>query len=233
MNKQILGQFSGLFGSLFAAACCLGLPVVLAALGALGLGFLVQDAYLMPIFAAFVLFTLWQLYRSMQRHGVKSAFWLGALAAFSGLVSMWLTVTGIYPLNALIIISLLLLVGASLWDILLARRSPTCASIEASEPLNPQRRKVNAAALAVASAGVFYGLYKSVDAMAPKAGENDIKCWGANSCKGTSACGSALNSCTGQNACKGKGWAFMPEKACYAKGGVRFEGSAGDPAAKS
>ncbi len=34
-----------------------------------------------------------------------------------------------------------------------------------------------------------------------------------------------------QNACKGQGWQFMPEKACFANGGERFEGSAGDPAA--
>jgi len=225
--KHLLGQLSGLLGSAFAAACCLGLPLALSALGALGLGFLVQDAYLMPLFAAFVAFTLWQLYRSAQRKNFFAPFWLGLTAALVSLISMWLTVTGLYPVTTLIIISLLALVGASLWDLLAARGESSCEIVE--DAVSPQRRQVNGAALAVVSAGVFYGLYASVDAMAPAAGENDIKCWGGNSCKGKSACGSALNACTGQNSCKGKGWQFMPEKACYANGGVKFEGSPGDP----
>jgi mercuric ion transport protein len=234
MIKDLFSQFSGLLGSAFAAACCLGLPLALSALGALGLGFLAQDAYLMPLFAAFVTFTLWQLYKSAQRKSYLPPYWLGLSAAVVSLVSMWLTVTGLYPVTALIIISLFALVAASLWDIIAARRKyraeEVCAVDEiADEMISPQRRKVNGAALAVVSAGVFYGLYASVDAMAPAAGENDIKCWGGNSCKGKSACGSALNACTGQNSCKGKGWKFMPEKACFANGGVKFEGSPGDP----
>jgi len=233
-SSHLFGQFSGLLGSAFAAACCLGLPLVLSAVGALGLGFIVQDAYLMPLFAAFVIFTLWQLYRSANSKTRMQPFWLGLVAAIISIVAMWFTVTGIYPLTWLIILSLVTLLGASLWDILAGRHSAQCASAdEAASLLNPSRRKANGAALAIASAGVFYGLYASVEAIAPKAGENDIKCWGANSCKGKSACGSALNSCTGQNACKGKGWSFMPQKACYAKGGMQFEGSPGDPKSKS
>jgi hypothetical protein len=33
-----------------------------------------------------------------------------------------------------------------------------------------------------------------------------VKCSGANACKGQSACKSAANACKGQNACKGKGF---------------------------
>jgi hypothetical protein len=33
-----------------------------------------------------------------------------------------------------------------------------------------------------------------------------VKCLGANSCKGQSECSSKANSCKGQNSCKGKGW---------------------------
>jgi len=39
-------QFSALIGAGVAAACCLGISVVLTAVGAAGLGFLVHDAYL-------------------------------------------------------------------------------------------------------------------------------------------------------------------------------------------
>lgn len=48
----------------------------------------------------------------------------------------------------------------------------------------------------------------------------DVKCVGANSCKGTSACKTASSSCKGQNACKGKGWvSTKDEAACKAAGG--------------
>jgi hypothetical protein len=33
-----------------------------------------------------------------------------------------------------------------------------------------------------------------------------VKCAGANACKGQSACKGAANECKGQNACKGKGF---------------------------
>jgi hypothetical protein len=39
--KAFFEQIAGLFGAVIAAACCLGVPVVLSSLGALGLGFIV------------------------------------------------------------------------------------------------------------------------------------------------------------------------------------------------
>lgn len=39
----------GIFGSLFAALCCLGVPAVVTAASAIGLGFVINDATLMPI----------------------------------------------------------------------------------------------------------------------------------------------------------------------------------------
>jgi hypothetical protein len=33
-----------------------------------------------------------------------------------------------------------------------------------------------------------------------------VKCVGANSCKGQSECATKASSCKGQNSCKGKGW---------------------------
>jgi hypothetical protein len=49
--------------------------------------------------------------------------------------------------------------------------------------------------------------------------EGTIKCSGANSCKGTSACKTHENSCKGQNACKGHGFTMETAKACTEKGG--------------
>jgi len=228
--SNFLSQFSALFGSAVAAACCLGVPVVLSAMGALGLGFIIQDAYLMPLFTGFVAFTLWSLYRSSRSKHYMPPFWLGSVAGVVSVISLWLTVTGIYPLTVVITLSLVLLVAGSVWNLIRPSSLASCELAAETKPGLPsrQRRAVNGAALAIASAGVFYGLYKSVEVMSPSARAGDIKCWGGNSCKGTSACNSALNACTGQNACKGKGWNFMPEKACYTNGGVPFEGSPGD-----
>lgn len=52
----------GVGGSLFAALCCLGFPALLAILSAVGLGFLVNDAVLIPLLVLFLLVTLWGLY---------------------------------------------------------------------------------------------------------------------------------------------------------------------------
>ncbi len=70
-------QLGALLGAGIAAACCLGVPAVLAALGAVGLGFLIRDAYLFPIFVAFIALGLWWLYRSARSHGSLAPFWLG------------------------------------------------------------------------------------------------------------------------------------------------------------
>jgi len=228
--NDLLKQFSGLLGTGFAVACCFGIPVVLSAVGAVGLSFLINDAYLMPLFAAFVLFTLWQLRGSAKRHGDLRPFWLSSVAGVISIVTLFLMVTGIYPLPVLIGLGLFTLVAGSIWDFINAQKiGCTIESIEiTSEKTDTKRRKINGTALAIASAGVFYGMYKSVETLAPSATVNDIKCWGGNSCKGQSACNSALNSCNGQNSCKGKGWTFMSEKACYTNGGVNFKGSEGD-----
>ncbi len=62
--KDLLKQFGSLMGAGIAAACCLGVPLVLSTLGAVGLGFIVHDAYLLPLFVGFIVLSLWSLYRS-------------------------------------------------------------------------------------------------------------------------------------------------------------------------
>ena len=77
-------------GAGVAAACCLGVPLVLSALGAAGLSFLIQDAYLLPIFAGFIALTLWLQYRSAKRLEHIAPFWLG-LAGGCASVLFWIT----------------------------------------------------------------------------------------------------------------------------------------------
>jgi hypothetical protein len=47
-----------------------------------------------------------------------------------------------------------------------------------------------------------------------------VKCVGANSCKGQSACKSAQNDCKGENSCKSKGFIITSTREeCIQKGG--------------
>lgn len=99
---------------LVAAACCLGVSAALSALTAIGAGFLINDAILIPLFLAFVSLSLWLLYRSARSHADLRPFRVGlggGIAAFAGL---WIA-----PL--VVIAGLAVCVGASLWDFVLLR----------------------------------------------------------------------------------------------------------------
>lgn len=233
--KDLIKQFSGIIGAGVAAACCLGISAVLAAVGAVGLGFLVHDAYLLPIFVGFVGLSLWLLYRSARDHGKLAPFWLATAGGLFGAAGLWLLVTGLYPINWAVYAGLGVLVAGSVLDFANGRRVAACATAacettEPAPPVDAKRRAVSGAALAVAAGGAFYGLYKSVDWLAPKAEAGSIACHGINACKGQSACSTAQNACTGQNACKGQGWLNVSAKECAAKGGVPLKGSPADPA---
>src|SRR5260370_29979522 len=95
--KDLLRQFGALMGAGVAAACCLGMPLVLSTLGAVGLGSIVHDAYLLPLFVGFIALSLWSLYRSARRHARLQPFWLALMGGIEASVALWLLVTGSYP----------------------------------------------------------------------------------------------------------------------------------------
>ena len=230
--KSFFEQFAGLVGAGIAAACCLGIPTILAALGAAGLGFLIHDAYLFPLYVGFAGLSLWLLYPSARRHGPMAPFWVSLAGAVFGAVGLWLMVTGLFPQPWSVYAGFLVLLAGSVWDFINGRRGLVCEVPETkkAKPASPQRRVVTGAALSVAAAGAFYGMYKSVDVLVPKAEADEIACWGINECKGTTACTTAFNACTAQNECKGKGYIYVPEKQCYVNGGEPLAGSEADPA---
>ncbi len=231
--KEILKQFGSLLGAGVAAACCLGVPLVLSTLGAVGLGFIIHDAYLLPLFVGFIALSLWSLYRSARKHARLQPFWLALIGGIVGSVALWLLVTGTYPHSWPLYAGLALLVSGSVWDTINARRAPSCeitCAPEAAKAPDVKRRTATGAALSVAAAGAFYAMYKSVDVMTPAPGKADIACWGINSCKGQTACSTALNACTGQNTCKGRGYLNVSAQQCKAQGGQPLKGSPADPA---
>lgn len=81
-------QSLGFLGSLIAAACCLGLPFVIAGVTALGAGFLIQDRYLLPLLAVFLVISIAGTALSVRRHHRKTPVIfsiVGAVVTFGGL----------------------------------------------------------------------------------------------------------------------------------------------------
>lgn len=57
---------------------------------------------------------------------------------------------------------------------------------------------------------------------APEA-EKPGRCYGINTCKGTSLCATAKNDCKGLNSCKGEGVLVRTKTDCLAAGGTLTE----------
>ena|SRR5712691_13445069 len=82
-------QSLGFLGSLIAAACCLGLPFIIAGVTTLGAGFLIQDRYLLPLLTVFLLISIVGTALSLRKHSRKSPLIVsvaGAALAFGGIL---------------------------------------------------------------------------------------------------------------------------------------------------
>ena len=71
----------GVLGSVFTALCCLGLPALLTILSAVGLGFLINDAILLPLLVIFLAITVVGLISGMRHHGKPMALILGIISS--------------------------------------------------------------------------------------------------------------------------------------------------------
>lgn len=81
--SELFRQLASNFGAAFAAVCCAGASWALAALTAVGAGFLVNDAVLIPLYAALLALSVWFLHRTAGLWTWLAAIWagLGALIA--------------------------------------------------------------------------------------------------------------------------------------------------------
>jgi hypothetical protein len=81
-----------------------------------------------------------------------------------------------------------------------------------------KKTTIAGAMLATAVALAFTGI--AVNAADTSTQPAQLKCLGANACKGQSACKTASNDCQGKNSCKGKGYVVTTDaKTGAAKGG--------------
>lgn len=109
-------EISGSSGSLVAGACCLGFAPLLAGLSAIGAGFLINDAILIPLFVAFLAYTVWALWTSRKSHGRAGPLYLGGGAAVVAFAALWVFAPLSYA-------ALAVLIAASVWNVVAYRRS--------------------------------------------------------------------------------------------------------------
>lgn len=107
----------GLVGSLVAALCCLGVPAVLAVVSAVGLGFLINDATLLPLLVVFGAILLLGLALGMRHHRSPWAFLLGLVSAFATIFFIFVRFS-----RGLAIAGILGLIVSSLLNIYLRQR---------------------------------------------------------------------------------------------------------------
>ncbi|MGQ0524997.1 MAG: MerC domain-containing protein [Betaproteobacteria bacterium] len=114
LMRDLLKQLGSTAGAAFAAACCAGAGWALAALTAIGAGFLAKDAILIPIFVLLLAVSLWFLWRSSAAHHNLKPVYLGAVGTATALVGMWTS-------TVVLLAGLLTIMAASAWDFLAAR----------------------------------------------------------------------------------------------------------------
>ena len=107
----------GVGGSFFAALCCLGFPALLSLLSAIGLGFLINDAILLPLLAVFLLLTVAGLAMGLRHHHKSWALALGVFSAVA-LAIFILPVYNIYFAS----LSIVGLIAASILNVIFQQR---------------------------------------------------------------------------------------------------------------
>lgn len=115
--KDFLAQVGSTAGAGFAAACCAGASWALAALTAVGAGFLINDAVLIPLYVASLGLSVWLLLRSARAHRNLRPVYLAGVGALAALVG------GLWTSTVVLFLGLGLIVASSLWDYLGARAS--------------------------------------------------------------------------------------------------------------
>lgn len=116
--KQIMSTL----GSVVVGACCLGIAPILAALTAMGAGFLINDAILIPLLLVFLDLSIWSLSASRNRHGENGPLYLGIGCSVMAFMGLWIFA----PISYLGFAGLM---GASVWDFVTARREPSSGEI--------------------------------------------------------------------------------------------------------
>jgi mercuric ion transport protein len=112
--KELMKQLASTAGAALAGACCLGVTGALSLLAAIGAGFLVNDAFLIPLYLALLGLSVWLLHGSTRAHGDLKPFWTGLGAAIVAFAGLWTSAGLVYG-------GLAVLIASTLWDFRNAR----------------------------------------------------------------------------------------------------------------
>jgi mercuric ion transport protein len=107
--KELLKQCTSTAGAGFAGACCLGATGALSILAAIGAGFLINDAFLIPLYLGLLALSVWLLHGTARAHGNLIPFWVGLVAALVAFAGLWINAALVYA-------GLAVLILASAWD---------------------------------------------------------------------------------------------------------------------
>ncbi len=129
MTKAIRAADSaGVFGAIFAALCCAGLPLILSVLAAVGLSWIRRDSILMPLMALSLGIALWGFLVGRRLHRSNGPVVLG-LVGSAALVAGVVYIHG-FPAKQIIWAGAILLVAATIWNIRLRQKCVTTLSVQ-------------------------------------------------------------------------------------------------------
>jgi arsenite methyltransferase len=158
----------GVAVAVFAWLACAGLPAVLAALGAIGAGSLARHELMIPVYALFLGFSVWLLWRNGRLRAEPGPFRLGAASAVFAIATTWIALLGIVPQWIALVsyAGVAGVVAASLWSFVLSRRPGSCVDEMVREAqLREQRAPLGLrAAWGVAGLATLYAMYWSISA---------------------------------------------------------------------
>ncbi len=113
---------AGLVGSAAALLCCAGVAPVIGILSALGLGFLLRDAILIPLLIVGLGVTVWGLWQGRRCHR-------GSRPLVAGLVGSLITVAGVVAWVPLAFVGFVGVIVASIWNLAAVRACIARSSI--------------------------------------------------------------------------------------------------------
>lgn len=161
-------SLAGVVVAIIAWLACAGLPAVLAALGAIGAGSLARHELMIPVYAVFLGFSVWMLWRSGRLRDEPGPFRLGAASAVFAIVTTWIALLGIVPqmIALLSYAGIAGLVAASVWSFVLSRRPGSCVDEMVREAQLREQRPPHGVRAAWGAAGLatLYLMYWTISA---------------------------------------------------------------------
>lgn len=118
-ERTLLANLTGMFGTAFAALCCIGTPILLGALGAAGVGFLINDIFLLPFLALSLFLSVRGLLAAYRR---KHESWtliiglLGVVGVVAGMILVILSMLGGKEVIYISLLALLLATAKNIYD---------------------------------------------------------------------------------------------------------------------